>query len=53
MFVKVKHSGLKASDAVIGALFGIALSGTVVGAMGSQLTNSLVGSLGTMLGGLN
>ncbi|MFD1309846.1 hypothetical protein [Streptomyces kaempferi] len=53
VFVKVKHSGLKASDAVIGALFGIALSGTVVGAMGSQLTNSLVGSLGTMLGGLN
>ncbi|MFG3585089.1 hypothetical protein [Streptomyces sp. NPDC047990] len=53
MFVKVKHSGLKASDAVLGALFGIALSGTVVGAMGSQLTNSLVGSLGTMLGGLN
>ncbi|MFJ7895924.1 hypothetical protein [Streptomyces anthocyanicus] len=52
VFVKVKHSSLKAGDAVLGALFGIALSGTVVGAMGGQLTNSLVGSLGAMLGGL-
>lgn len=52
VYVKVKHSGLKAGDAVIGALLGIALSGTVIGTMGSQLTNSLVGSLGTMLGGL-
>ncbi|MFJ6729404.1 hypothetical protein ACIQPQ_31330 [Streptomyces sp. NPDC091281] len=52
VFVKVKHSGLKPVDATIGVLFGIALSGTVIGAMGSQLTNSLVGSLGTMLGGL-
>lgn len=52
VFYKVKHGGLKASDAVIGGLFGIALSGTVVGSMGAQMTNSLVGSLGSMLGGL-
>ncbi|WP_318201062.1 hypothetical protein [Streptomyces sp. SCL15-4] len=52
VFYKVKHGGLKVADAVLGGLFGIALSGTVIGAMGSQLTNSLVGSLGTMLGGL-
>ncbi|MEV7034595.1 hypothetical protein AB0N99_30740 [Streptomyces sp. NPDC093272] len=49
---KVKHGGLKVADAVIGGLFGLALSGTVIGAMGTQLTNSLVGSLGTMLGNL-
>ncbi|MFJ5973537.1 hypothetical protein [Streptomyces sp. NPDC093060] len=52
VFYKVRHGGLKTGDAVLGGLFGIALSGTVVGSMGSQLTNSLVGSLGTMLGGL-
>lgn len=52
VFVKVKHSGLKAVDAALGVLFGIALSGTVIGAMGSQLTNSVVGSVGGMLGGL-
>ncbi len=52
VWVKVKHSGLKAIDATLGILFGIALSGTVIGTMGSQLTNSLVGSMGTMLGGL-
>lgn len=52
VFYKVRHGGLKVADAVLGGLLGIALSGTVIGAMGSQLTNSLVGSLGTMLGGL-
>ncbi|MGW1744550.1 hypothetical protein ACWCRD_02810 [Streptomyces sp. NPDC002092] len=52
VFYKVRHGGMKAADAVIGGLFGIALSGTVVGAMGNQLTHSLVGSLGSMLGGL-
>jgi hypothetical protein len=52
VFVKVKHSGLKAIDATLGVLLGIALSGTFIGTMGSQMTNSLVGSLGTMLGGL-
>lgn len=52
VFVKVKHSGLKVGDAVLVTLFGIALSGTVIGAMGSDLTNSVVGSVGGMLGGL-
>ncbi|MGW5173156.1 hypothetical protein ACWERY_02160 [Streptomyces sp. NPDC004082] len=52
VLVKVKHSGLKAIDATIGVLFGIALSGTFIGTMGAQMTNSLVSSLGTMLGGL-
>jgi choline dehydrogenase-like flavoprotein len=52
VWVKVKHSGLKAVDATLGVLFGIALSGTFIGTMGSQMTNSLVGSLGTALGGL-
>ncbi|MFE9736120.1 hypothetical protein ACFYO9_37340 [Streptomyces sp. NPDC005863] len=52
VWVKVKHSGLKAIDATLGVLFGIALSGTIIGSMGSQMTNSLVGSLGTMLGGM-
>lgn len=52
VFYKVKHGGLKAADAVIGGLFGIALSGTVIGSMGSSLTHSVVGSLGSMLGNL-
>lgn len=52
VFYKVKHGGLSASDAVIGALFGIAISGTVIGGMGASLTNSVVGSLGSMLSGL-
>lgn len=52
VFVKVKHSGLKATDATLGVLFGIALSGTFIGTMGSQMTNSLVGSMGNMLSGL-
>ncbi|MGX1220353.1 hypothetical protein [Streptomyces ambofaciens] len=52
VLVKVKHSGLKAIDATLGVLFGIALSGTFIGTIGEQMTNSLVGSLGNMLGGL-
>jgi hypothetical protein len=52
VFVKVKHSGLKAIDATLGVLFGIALSGTFIGTMGSQMTNSLVGSMGNMLSSL-
>ncbi|MFE4857343.1 hypothetical protein [Streptomyces sp. NPDC056670] len=53
VFIKVKHSGLKAGDAVFGALFGIAISGTFIGAMGAQMTNSLVSSMGNMLSGLH
>lgn len=52
VLVKVKHSGLKAIDATLGVLFGLALSGTFIGTMGQQMTNSIVGSLGNMLGGL-
>ncbi|MFI5992467.1 hypothetical protein ACIBAC_11520 [Streptomyces sp. NPDC051362] len=52
VFFKVKHGHLKAADAVLVGLFGIALSGTFVGAMGSQVTNSLVGSLGGVLGSM-
>lgn len=52
VFFKVKHGHLKASDAVLVGLLGIAVSGTFIGTMGSSITNSLVGSLGTMLGGL-
>ncbi|MGW0920120.1 hypothetical protein ACWD3J_14020 [Streptomyces sp. NPDC002755] len=52
VFVKVKHSGLKVADAVLGALFGIAIAGTTFGAMGNSLTNSVVGSLSSMLGNL-
>jgi hypothetical protein len=52
VWVKVKHSGLKAIDAILGVLFGIALSGTFIGAMGSSITNNVVGSLGNMLGSL-
>ncbi|MFF7329685.1 hypothetical protein [Streptomyces sp. NPDC008150] len=52
VFVKVKHSGLKASDAALGVLFGLTLSGTFIGTMGTQMTNSLVGSLGNALSSL-
>lgn len=52
VFIKVKHSGLKAGDAAVGVLLGIAISGTFIGTMGSQMTNSLVSSMGNMLSGL-
>lgn len=52
VFFKVKHGHVKTMDAVIVALFGIAISGTVIGGMGGSLTNSLVGSMGSMLSGL-
>lgn len=52
VFVRVKHRDIKPGDAVLVGLFGIAISGTVIGAMGDQITTSLVGSLGGVLGGL-
>ena len=52
VFVKVKHSGLKAGDAVFAGLFGIALSGTFVGTMASSMTNSVIGSIGNALSSL-
>ncbi|MEU3613478.1 hypothetical protein ABZ725_14340 [Streptomyces sp. NPDC006872] len=52
VFVRVKHRDIKPGDAVLVGLFGIAISGTVIGAMGNQMTTSLVGSLSGVLGGL-
>jgi hypothetical protein len=52
VFFRVKKHDLKAGDAVLVGLLGITLSGTFIGAMGSQITNSLVGSIGGVLGGL-
>lgn len=52
VFFKVKHGSLKVGDAIIVGLLGVALSGTVVGTMATQITNSGVGSLGGVLGGL-
>jgi len=52
VFFKVKHGHIKAFDAVLVGLLGVSLAGTVVGTMGHQITTSLVGSLGGVLGGL-
>jgi hypothetical protein len=50
--VRVRGKDIKVGDAVVVTLFGIAVSGTVIGALGDQLTDSAIGSLGSMLGGL-
>lgn len=50
--VRVKSRDIKVGDAVLVGLFGIALSGTVVGAMGDQITDSAISSLGNVLSGL-
>lgn len=52
VFVRVKHRDIKPGDAVLVGLFGIALSGTVIGAMGDSLTESAIASIGNVLGGL-
>ncbi|MEV6547971.1 hypothetical protein AB0M57_04585 [Streptomyces sp. NPDC051597] len=52
VFFKIKHGSIKVGDAVLVAFLGVALSGTVIGAMATQMTNSGVGSLGGILGGL-
>lgn len=52
VIVRVRGKDVKVGDAVILTLFGIAVSGTVIGALGDQLTDSAIGSLGSMLGGL-
>jgi hypothetical protein len=52
VFFRVKHSHLKVGDAVVVGLLGVALSGTVIGAMATQITNSGVGSLGGVISGL-
>jgi len=52
VFFRVRHNHLKVGDAVVVTLLGVALSGTVIGALATQMTNSGVGSLGGILGGL-
>lgn len=52
VFVRVKHRDIKPGDAVLVGLFGIALSGTVIGAMGDSLTESAISSIGNVLSGL-
>lgn len=52
VFVRVKGKDVKVGDAVVLTLFGIAVAGTVVGTLGTQLTNSAIGSVGGVLGGL-
>lgn len=50
--VRVRNHDLKAGDAVVVTLFGIAVSGTVIGSLGGQLTGSAINALGGVLGGL-
>ncbi|MET8113777.1 hypothetical protein [Streptomyces prasinus] len=52
MIVRIRSKDIKVGDAVVVTLFGIAISGTVIGAMGDQLTDSAISSIGSMLGGL-
>ncbi|MFE7233938.1 hypothetical protein ACFVAF_25375 [Streptomyces sp. NPDC057596] len=52
VFFKVKHGHIKAFDAILVSLLGIAMAGTVVGSMGHQVTNSIISSLSGVLGGL-
>lgn len=52
VFVRVKHRDIKPGDAVLVGLLGISLAGTVIGTMGHQITTSLIGSLGGVIGGL-
>lgn len=51
-FLRVKKNDAKVFDAVIFTFLGVALSSTVIGAMITQMSNSGVGSLGGILGGL-
>ena len=53
VFYKVRHGGLKVADAGLGVVAGVAVGGTFLGPMISNMTNSLVGSLGSMLSSLS
>ncbi|MCT9092878.1 hypothetical protein N4G70_28995 [Streptomyces sp. ASQP_92] len=53
VFFKIKHNHIKVGDAILVSFLGVALSGTVIGAMATQMTNSGVGSLGGILGSLH
>ena len=50
--VRVKSHDIKVGDAVVVTLFGIAVSGTVIGGLGDQLTGSAISALGGVLSGL-
>ncbi|MFG3127393.1 hypothetical protein ACGFZU_06785 [Streptomyces tendae] len=52
VFFRVKGGHLKAGDAVVVVLLGVALAGTVIGGLADQITDSGVASLGGVLGGL-
>ncbi|NUP18396.1 MAG: hypothetical protein HOZ81_20390 [Streptomyces sp.] len=52
VWFKVKHGGLKAADAALGVVAGVAVGGTFLGPMISNMTNSLVGSIGSALSSL-
>lgn len=52
VFFRVKNNHLKAGDAVVVVLLGVALAGTVIGGMADQITDTGVASIGNVLGGL-
>lgn len=52
VWFKIKHGGLKVSDAALGVVAGVAVGGTFLGPTISSMTNSLVGSLGSAISGL-
>lgn len=52
VIVRVKSHDIKVGDAVVVTLFGIAVSGTVIGGLGDQLTGSAISAVGSMLSGL-
>lgn len=52
VFFKIKHGSIKVGDAVLVAFLGVALSTTVIGVMVKSMTETGVGSLGGLLGGL-
>lgn len=49
---KVRHGGLKAADAALGVVAGVAVGGTFLGPMITAMSNSLVGSVGSALAGM-
>jgi hypothetical protein len=51
-FLRLKKNDAKIFDAVVFTFLGVALSGTVIGAMITTMSNNGVGSLGGVLGGL-
>ncbi|MFI9598904.1 hypothetical protein ACIHCX_03315 [Streptomyces sp. NPDC052043] len=52
VFFRVRHKHLAVGDLVAVLFLGVAVGGTVIGTMIHQITNSGVGSLGGVIGGL-